>query len=474
MDLAQLYENIENPLNDEKTLWKILDDYSKSDQGLGGFYAKLTTNVEKRNSRKYFKQDGDLFYSTVFNLWKKSIIEMEIETFLNLRDRGYLQNDFVLFRKYLKTVPDLSTEQEVNQFFYANPLYSNEISKYRWNNFSEDPIFQHVSSRHVNSYQEEKINVEHRLYLNMELADVYKTAYLFVNKCTNRNIPYYFKFDRLGTRDDSIVIYSDTDHLKDYLDVLNEIKKENPDLVSRFYDPPILTGKINEYIGYGVEPITERTSYTKKRARIIEDVLDTETKKWINNNLQFPVRYQGQSIFFQDYFSKKIVSTFLEKLKKDFQCKVSFYNEEETINQLGYSLDDINTQTMRLSLEEIMHRKMKHQLTNYCEGNGFDDVEIEVRNGKTIKLTSAILDKTVHKLSIQIAQHDNNYIKSIRQRINEVSEKQGIDTRKFCFDVSVTEKILNKQKIKGKNVQKELNEMLSENNTVSIKNNMHK
>lgn len=35
MDLVELYENIENPLNDESTLMTIIEDYTKLDQGLG-------------------------------------------------------------------------------------------------------------------------------------------------------------------------------------------------------------------------------------------------------------------------------------------------------------------------------------------------------------------------------------------------------------------------------------------------------
>ena len=226
MELVQLYRNIQNPLDDEATFLKMIEDYSKSNQNLGGFYSKLTSNVEKINPRKYYKQDGDLFYSTMFNLWKKSIIEMDKETFLDLREKGYLQDDFISFRKYLKTVKDLSTQEEVNKFFFANTEYGEEINKYRWNNFSEDPTWQHVSSRYVNARKEDKINVEHRLYLNMELADIYKMSYLLVKKCTDKNLPYYFKFDRMGTRDDSIVIYSDTDNLGNYLDILKEIKEE--------------------------------------------------------------------------------------------------------------------------------------------------------------------------------------------------------------------------------------------------------
>lgn len=85
MDLIDLYNNIENPLDDEAVLFKIVEDYSKSNEGLGGFYSKLTTNVEKQNPKKYYKQDGDLFHSTMFNLWKKKYFRYGSRNFFRFK-----------------------------------------------------------------------------------------------------------------------------------------------------------------------------------------------------------------------------------------------------------------------------------------------------------------------------------------------------------------------------------------------------
>ena len=474
MDLIELYEDIQNPLDNETILLKMIEDYSESDQGLGGFYSKLTTNVEKQNPRRYFKKDGDLFSSTMFNLWKKSIIDMDKETFLNLREAGYLEDDFISLRKYLKTIPDLFTEEEVNRFFFSNNKYGEEINKYRWNNFSQDPTWQHVSSRYVNVHQQDKINVEHRLYLNMELADTYKMAYLLVIKCTEKNLPYYFKFDRMGTRDDSIVIYSDTENLGNYIELLNEIKQENPDLVSRFQKPPLLTGKIDGYIGYGSEPLEKRTSYTKKRSEMIENIIDDETKKWVIVNQDLQIGYKGTQIPFKTYLSKKVTANFVQKLKKDFEHKASFSSSEEAMREYGYSLQDLYSQQLQSGLEKIVTMKINQGLTDYCNGNGFNDVEIEVKNGKTIKLTSTMLDKTMKEISIQMAKHDPEYVTNIRKRIDESSANQGIDTRKFCFDVANKNKIFASKKNQNSHATEELSKMLEEPSNTPTKNNMQK
>lgn len=86
-------------------------------------------------------------------------------------------------------------------------------------------------------------------------------------------------------------------------------------------NPPILTGKINEFIWYGSEPKIEKNSFNKKRSQSIEKAIDNENKKWIMKNQEFK------------------------------------------------------------------------------------DIEIGVRNGKTISFTSSLLEITIRELSIQIANH---------------------------------------------------------------------
>ena len=52
-----------------------------------------------------------------------------------------------------------------------------------------------------------------------------------------------------------MVIYADTKLLPYYLCILGEIEKEYPDIIKRCGRPPILSGVIRNWIGYGSEPI---------------------------------------------------------------------------------------------------------------------------------------------------------------------------------------------------------------------------
>lgn len=113
-----------------------------------------------------------------------------------------------------------------------------------------------------------------RLYVNCDKCDLMELAKLFTDKCFSQEIPVYFKY-AIGSenRTDQMVIYSNLDNLSDYIAILQQIAQENPDIKKRCGKPPLLTGKIDEWIGIGDEPTVTDTSYTEIRANIIEDTL---------------------------------------------------------------------------------------------------------------------------------------------------------------------------------------------------------
>ena len=49
------------------------------------------------------------------------------------------------------------------------------------------------------------------------------------------------------------MIYVPGEELSSYIDVLREIKEENPSLVAKVGEPPIFTGNIDGWIGIRIE-----------------------------------------------------------------------------------------------------------------------------------------------------------------------------------------------------------------------------
>ena len=121
MELMQLYNQIENPLDSNNVLERLVEIYSKETS----FYSGLTKTVEKEYKEgNYFISDSDEFYSMLFNKWKNSIIALTKEEFDELKRKGSYDDDFIVMRNFLKSIPDLKTKQEVNNVIngkYNNP-----------------------------------------------------------------------------------------------------------------------------------------------------------------------------------------------------------------------------------------------------------------------------------------------------------------------------------------------------------------
>lgn len=134
--------------------------------------------------------------------------------------------------------------------------------------FNQKGQFRHMGSLNDIDY------VISRLYINCNKQDLMQLAKLFVDKCDEREISSYFKYcSNKSNRSDQMVIYSNLKELGDYIQILQEIGKENPEMIERCGQPPLLTGKIDKWIGIGDEPLISGRSFTGERADVIEDGL---------------------------------------------------------------------------------------------------------------------------------------------------------------------------------------------------------
>lgn len=462
MELIELYNQIQNPLNDPKVIEKLILAYANSSSIYGGIYQGLTQTVAKEyNKGQYYLEDANKFYAMMFNKWKNSIVALTRDEFIELYKKGSYGQDLIKLRNYLKSVKDVSTMQEANAIFFGNNQdkeLQEAIEKYRWTSFGEGSGWVHVCSRYVTAKKDLYPNVEHRLYLDIESIDTYKMITAFVEKCDEHNLPYYFKFDQYANRDDTIVIYSSTETLAEYIEILQEIKKENPELIARMKEPPILTGKIDNWIGYGSEPAKtkdgKRHSFNEIRANLIEKVIDDATKKWIIDNRNKNVTYQQQTISLQDYIAIKSTEIFIDDLEKRFnyyeqleqkiaQKNKTKYSQEIVIKRLGYTLQDIKSPQFRQSIYNILKNNMPTSLPKLCSSQSehMNSIVMNIRNGKQIVFDEQAIRKVIKSLSINIAKSDYNFISSIVTQIKNSARQYGIDSDKFCFDIKAKEKI---------------------------------
>ena len=96
MELMELYDKINNPIDDLSVIEKLINAYANSSKGLGGYYRQLTKTAQKEHNKgQYYPYDADKFYSMLFNKWKNSIVAMTREEFIELYKRGSYGQDFI-------------------------------------------------------------------------------------------------------------------------------------------------------------------------------------------------------------------------------------------------------------------------------------------------------------------------------------------------------------------------------------------
>ena len=333
-DYQEIYEKIENPLNDDEVIKKLIEGYS-DELGTKQYYKKLTEVY--RDQKKYTGinvKDKDKFVSEIFNEWKNDITK-------NISDKdikSYNNQDFARLRECIKNIPDIKDFKENLKVFNSLKKLDKldkldkDSKKTKLTDIYEDyaaffpeGTWTYIRYNSINISKPKNFTVDHRLYLNTENIDTYKVMELFRNKCKERELNYLFKFAEKGDRDDTIVIYSDDRKLSDYIEILEEIKKEEPEIVKRAQTPPMLTGKIDGWIGYGSEPsLDENGKHTKSfnsvRSGIIQNAISKETMKWIRENKELTKEDSGLN----EYLTKQIS----DDIKDKYRMYKSVYEPE--------------------------------------------------------------------------------------------------------------------------------------------------
>lgn len=428
----ELYEKIENPLNDDEVVRKLIEGYS-DELRTKQYYNKLVqVNYKEKKYKGINMDDKDRLVSQIFNEWKNDITK-------NISDediKSYNNQDFVRLRECIKNIPDIKDFKENSKVF--NRLtkldkLDKDSKKTKLTDIYEDyaPFFHgstwtYISHNSINPSKYKKIIVDHRLYLNTENIDTYKVMELFRNKCKERELDYHFKFSDRGDRDDTIVIYSDDRKLSKYLEILEEIKKEEPEIVKRAQTPPMLTGKIDGWIGYGSEPSLDENgkntkSFNSSRSGIIQNAISKETIKWLRENKELTKEDLGLN----EYLTKQISDDIKDKY-----------------NRMDKSVYEPEFQEKLLKRLEKEIEKNKSEL---LEGK-FDKIKEFNIDGLDIEVDSEMIQRAFRPFSKKILKKDPSFLEKVRDAIKEEGLANGIDSEKFCFDIDKRDQLFNEDK----------------------------
>ena len=390
--MNKVFDRIESPFNNPLIIDNILEAYLTDNgfySGLVDFYVNSGCGkVVGEINRNY----ADRFYLELFREWSISL--------KRIFDSGkYDSKDHDALKQLLEYINNQNPENSFDVLKILSPNDSNLkriLNKYRL--YNEQNRFFHIDSSYVHCNREEKQVVEHRLYINCDSNYMHFIAYQFLKKCHDKGLSYYFKFDFDGNRDDNFVVYSDTDHLEKFIEILTSIKNEY-NLDSHIYNNPLLTGRIDGWLGYGSEPENSGVdSYNTLRKRHLDDCIRKEVVDYILDNHNKYINVDKKNISISDY----IINNLFNELKND-NMSDNFLKME-----LFKNFDDI--------IDGI----------NLC-----DDVDFEYF---TISLDC--LDTILKKMIIML--RDNNHFKeNLRRRIIKTASLYGIDSDNYSVDLRV-------------------------------------
>lgn len=434
--LGDIYSSVENPLDNEEMLKKIVEAYSKSSRtdlfGSSDLYSSLVKMNQTKDSSQINLDDREAFMVETYNQW--------IDNMLSLNDAHiqYLEKsrgmDARQMQQYLRSFGKVSSMDDIKRL-KSNPLFDEEI-----NGWELQDGWEHIKSQYISGRTESRISVKHRLYVGCQNQDMWKLARLFKSKCEEQQIPFYFKLGSSSERDDKMVIYADTDNLGNYISALQEIAQEHPEIMQRSGEPPALTGKIDGWIGIGDEPPKKENgknqSYNSLRADIFENAIEetifNELKEFKGKNVAF----NGKQIKFNDLFMEQAAQFLIEKLDKNkdrFSTKLS---------KLGLKDADLTSDKFKEYIEAHLRKSIQQGINKLIDvkdqkaqiggSNGQEIFAIPTREEKSISVNTYDMDSIIKRMVPIMQQIDPSFMDKVKSQIQEKCRQNGIDAT-FCF-----------------------------------------
>jgi len=406
MKVIDLYNKLQNPLDNNKEIEKLINLYLKSNS-MQEYYKKMITK-DYNTKPTYLKSEIDEFYCTIFNVWKENIIKLSFKRFSNITKNEKLENDFSRMREFLEKIPEVKTKEEINNIIFGQyKEKTDEIAEtlklYYWDTLPNSN-WEYVSSRLITLKRLEEPNVQHNLYININNEHIYGFAKKLFEKCTEFDIPYYFKFNKLGIFNESIIINTDSKYIMYYIRILDEIKNKYPEYVAGNKNDSYLTGRMSSWLGYAEEPIDEESSkknypFYWLRAKCIYDVID---------------------------------NYFINLVKQNIDNE---YMNDNTANLLIRNLENKNLKVDSEIIESI-NENMSELLNDFCENSlsGIDIIDED--ESRTIFLSKEEIKDCIKESAYAFAKEDINLCDLIRNGIISNFEKNDIDINKVCFNKS--------------------------------------
>ena len=180
-------------------------------------------------------------------------------------------------------------------------------------------------------------------------------------------------------------------------------------MVERSYNPPILSGKIDEWIGYGEVPSKKEDSYTSKRFFPIIYAIKKSYNEWLKKNRDEKIIVATGSN------NGNMLLTPLEYISiRAIDC---FYRDK--YNYLGINIDSLEDQKVLNEYIGITEKLYQGQIIN--EPNNSDPIV-------------GYCENELRQFIKKIPKLDDSFIPELLINIQEALSQEGISSKNICFN----------------------------------------
>lgn len=356
MNIIELIKNFFKP----KKMF-LPEPTQKEEKTQNGFYAPAEDKKEHNISANFYENKRNHFTKQLspktkiapYNSFEHAI-EQYLQSLSYLYDKQHIVNSYkalTSLEAYSNQKPgdNKKVEENLINILKHNPNYNSDFKVMEQKSSNGNVGFYHIQSKNY-SYQYSKDSI--RLYINIQRENISKFSSQLIKQL--RGEDFYFKFvsdNQLDENDrsESIVIYTDTNHLEKIVQAINIIQQENPELTRNSIGVNPFMKKINNFTGYAPdvdgtyinennEIFNTSPSFNTLLSHVLEDSYVSVAKELIAKDKELTLLtngeiYDNSEPYVQLYplISKKYNAQLIENMKYKLQ-KAKIRNDRLDIN----------------------------------------------------------------------------------------------------------------------------------------------
>lgn len=330
------YKQLEDPFKDEELLFKMFKR-NKSFKNEENLHLETVYSEDKSNEGINVEQEN-LLYAKLFDKWKKSLNTFNFNAFNN--DNNDIKS-FVNAYYDIYSTPKLTTKTAIEEEMLKYNFFNTYMGKAKNNNY------ENIMSNgfYTNFYLKD---LQHKLYFNIEIKYMHEFLNVLTDKLDEKKLEYLIDYSKGQERDDTVILYVDDADLMDYINALEELKKDGKSIMNKLKKPYIITGNYDDWLGYGNEDGFSNENYEEKRIKLLKQAIDRSVYVYFN---QDPDTCNSQGI--KNYLFSYSPDSAIKYLIGEFPMYVSVITEEINIILGDYYLDNRISCFNRYTIERL-------------------------------------------------------------------------------------------------------------------------